>query len=273
MVLLALSGPAQAQKGHHVSAPRPPQVHFSMPKMPSVRYTPPKTPQMHANPPKMPSPAHTPKITKSNTKPASPQPVKAEPNANTAAGVHGKAGHTPTVIPTPVPTTRRVVGRGYGGYRRSAGYYRRRQTRPTVDPALHRLQKLKADLDQITPRAQVNQVRRNVLKEDLMGVAEGTIRPTYPPVQQLSGHLADAMSGRRLPEIDTAQMAMDLKMVMSTAKIGRPDAEAAIARTQDLLRSAGTPPADFRAVADDLKAIATETLNRAQGPGAQARLR
>ena len=63
---------------------------------------------------------------------------------------------------------------------------------------------------------------RNILRNGLMGVAQGGIRPPSSAVQQLSGGLISHLPSRRTPILNTERLSLDLEAVMNGNHLGRP---------------------------------------------------
>ena len=63
---------------------------------------------------------------------------------------------------------------------------------------------------------------RNILRNGLMGVAQGGIRPPSSAVQQLSGGLISHLPSRRTPITNTERLSLDLEAVMNGNHLGRP---------------------------------------------------
>ncbi|HEV3121043.1 MAG TPA: hypothetical protein VGY53_04035, partial [Isosphaeraceae bacterium] len=123
-----------------------------------------------------------------------------------------------------------------------------------------------ADLDALSPGTQVSQVHKNMLKYDLMAVSEGLPKPTTVPVQQLANDLAEGLTHRSVPVLNTMELAGDLKAVMNTAHLARFDVSTAMNEGAILLKGSGVQQAQVQAITTDLKAVlASVPVNQALG--------
>jgi hypothetical protein len=203
------------------------------------------------------------------TPPATAKAATATPTpASTAAASNTTTPNATTAAATTAPgaVVATSPGRYYGGGRRYYGYgryWRRSYYRPTnqMSGPMRRLRKLIADLDALTPGTQVTQVHKNMLKNDLMAVAEHIPRPTTPPVQLLADHLADGLTHRTVPLLNTMELAGDLKAVMNAAHISNGAVKTASTESQMLLKGSGVKQADVTAIANDLKAVVASLPN------------
>ncbi|MBX6316238.1 MAG: hypothetical protein IRY99_25495 [Isosphaeraceae bacterium] len=164
--------------------------------------------------------------------------------------------------------------RAYGyHYRGSRAYYYRRppNRRYAVRPSgtsqaaltqLRLLEKLKLDLDTITPRTHLTPTMSNVLQGDLLAIAPRGSRPSLTSVRKLSGDLATALAHRRKPPMDTLQLARDLATVMNSPRLPAEAVNLAIASSQGVLKFAGARSSEVELVASDLRAIAAASRLR-----------
>jgi hypothetical protein len=272
---MGLLVPAAALAGHPGAA-KPPSVHFSAPKMAEFHYTPPKLPQMQFTQSQMPSIPQPGMAMGPLTMPRGvvkpPQgttmPVKASHESSAGALASAATSKVKASNPATTATTAAVSGSGRyssGGrnYYGSGGYWRRSSYRPTnqMSGPMRRLQKLIADLDTLAPGRQVSQVHKNMLKYDLMAVAEGVPRPTHPPVQQLANDLAEGLTHRSVPALNTMELAGNLKAVMNTAHFARSDVNTAMNQGTMLLKGSGVQQAHLQAITSDLTAVLASLPN------------
>lgn len=148
----------------------------------------------------------------------------------------------------------------HGNRRGTRGYGSRNSS--MANNRMMRLSRLVRDLNTLKVGYAASPNDRNVLRNDLMGVTQGGIRPSSSAVQQLSGGLISHLPSRRTPLINTERLALDLEAVMNGSRLGPARVNQAISSAQSILRSSGVPPAGIQALSADLKAIG---LSRAAG--------
>jgi hypothetical protein len=276
---------ASAAKPPHVTAPKPPQMHFTAPKPPQMHPTAPKNPQkpfrapgappLRFKPPTFTSKqGHAPKLGSAKVGPskrphAAVRQAKApHPNATPAPASTTASAVRPTVVFVPVSSAYGYGGSylGYRGHGRYYGrpsyyfrprYYRIRQA-TGVNPALRNLQQLIADLDALRPKTAVTQVHRSILRTDLIAVAERSRRPDPALVQPLADHLADALTRRKMPLLDTADLAWNLKAVMNSTHLNPMQSQQAITQAETLLKAGRVSQLDLQMVSRDMRAIASQ---------------
>jgi hypothetical protein len=138
-------------------------------------------------------------------------------------------------------------GRGYRGYGyRNSGF---------VNGRMQRLAKLVRDLNALTVGHVPNPNEQNILRSDLMGVTQGGFRPPTQAVQQLSGSLVNHLPTRKMPFLNTEQLALDLEIVMNGGRVTSTRVSHAISSAGSILRSSGVPQGGVQAVTSDLKSI------------------
>jgi hypothetical protein len=272
--------------GAHFSAPKPPQV--SMP-----HYNPPKMP--HFTPPPMPHMGFSLPVAQHMHNMSVQQHAIHPPKLATASEVGPKATHitmhAPKVTGTHVHTTKSnsssqasmggvVPHPGAGSYSAGSGYHHyysgnhyysgrsaynhRYYFRPRryylysnrYNSSQKHLAQLIADLDALQPKRVVTQVQKNILKIDLERVVEGGgYHPNASNVQQLANDLTDAMTGRRDPVINTQELALALKAVMNSSRVGPEVVNQAIAESRGLLKGAIANDLHVQNVVGDLRTI------------------
>ena len=92
----------------------------------------------------------------------------------------------------------------YGNGRGTRGYGHRNSS--MANNRMMRLSRLVRDLNTLTVGYAASPSDRNMLRNDLMGVAQGGIRPPSPAVQQLSGGLISHLPTRRTPFMNTERL-------------------------------------------------------------------
>jgi hypothetical protein len=141
----------------------------------------------------------------------------------------------------------------YGNGRGNRGYGNRNSS--MVNNRMMRLSRLVRDLNTLTVGYAASPNERNILRNDLMGVTQGGIRPPTPAVQQLSSGLISHLPSRRTPFMNTERLALDLEAVMNGSRLPLARVNQAINSAQSILRSSGVPQAGIQAISADLKAI------------------
>jgi hypothetical protein len=137
-------------------------------------------------------------------------------------------------------------GSGYGY--RGAGY---------VPPRMRRLARLIRDLNVLSIGYAAPPTDRQVLRNDLMSLVQGGVRPPTQPVIQVSQHLIEYLPRRRSSFLNTERLALDLEAVMNGGRIKSGAVGQAIGSAEGLLRTSGVPQPGVQAIAADLRAIGT----------------
>jgi hypothetical protein len=140
---------------------------------------------------------------------------------------------------------------GYGRGNRGYGY----RNSSMANNRMMRLSRLVRDLNTLRVGYAASPNDRNILRNDLMGVAQGGIRPPSTAVQQLSGGLISHLPTRRTAFMNTERLALDLEAVMNGSRLPPARVNQAINSAQSILRSSGVPQAGIQALSADLKAI------------------
>ena len=141
----------------------------------------------------------------------------------------------------------------YGNGRGNRGYGHRNSS--MANNRMMRLSRLVRDLKTLTVGYAASPNDRNTLRNDLMGVAQGGIRPPSAAVQQLSGGLISHLPTRRTPFMNTERLALDLEAVMNGSRLPPARVNQAISSAQSILRSSGVPQAGIQVLGADLKAV------------------
>ena len=140
----------------------------------------------------------------------------------------------------------------YGNGRGNRGYGHRNTM---VSNRIMRLSRPWRDLNTLRVGYAASPSDRNILRNDLMGVAQGGIRPPSPAVQQLSGGLISNLPTRRTPFMNTERLALDLEAVMNGSRLPPARVNQAITSAESILRSSGVPQAGIQALDADLRTI------------------
>jgi Skp family chaperone for outer membrane proteins len=115
--------------------------------------------------------------------------------------------------------------------------------------------KLKDDLSAIKSGSSVTQAQKDALKNSLITLAEGTVKPDKALVQTLAGDLAQALADGNISGQEQINLANDLQKVMNSANIPKDEVTAAIANIQAILESSNISSTDVQTIVNDLKAI------------------
>ena len=145
------------------------------------------------------------------------------------------------------------ASRNYSGNGR--GYRNRGNRNSTANNRMMHLSRLVRDLNTLTVGYAARPNDRNILRSDLMGVAQGGIRPPSQAVQQLTSGLISHLPSRRTPFLNTERLALDLEAVMNGSRLPPARINQAIGSAQSILRSSGVPQAGIQALSADLKAV------------------
>ncbi len=141
------------------------------------------------------------------------------------------------------------VRSGYRGY----GYGNRNSSMASA--RMRRLARVVRDLNSLTVGSRPPVNDRNILRNDLMSLAQGGMRPASSSVQQLSAHLVNYLPRRSTPLLNTERLALNLETVMNGARLNASQVNRAINSSQTLLRSSGLPQAAQQAVASAMRNV------------------
>jgi hypothetical protein len=96
---------------------------------------------------------------------------------------------------------------------------------------------------------------RQILRNDMMSLVQGGVRPSAPTVLQLSEHLIEYLPRRRVPLLNTERLALDVEAAMNGGRTNAGRVNQAVGSAQGLLRSSGVPQAGIQTIAADLRLI------------------
>jgi hypothetical protein len=122
---------------------------------------------------------------------------------------------------------------------------------------MRRLARLINDLNTLTPGAVIPVVMTNRLRGDLMGVAYGPFRPPSPAVQKLSADLITILPTRRIPLLNTAQLARAMEVVMNGGSAGGPQIVEAIGSAHAVMQVSGVSPQGIQTITADLRLVSS----------------
>lgn len=134
--------------------------------------------------------------------------------------------------------------RGYG-YRNSS----------MVSSRMRRLSKLVRDLNTLTVGSTPPLNDRNILRNDLMALAQGGMRPPSTSVNQLSQHLVNYLPQRSTPLLNTERLALNLETVMNGGRLNSGQVNRAISSSQSILRSSGLPQPGLQALNTAMRSV------------------
>jgi hypothetical protein len=144
--------------------------------------------------------------------------------------------------------------RNYYGYRPGyRGYGYRKSS--MVSARMKRLARLVRDLNTLTVGYMAPMNDRNILRNDLMAVSQGGMRPPSASVLQLSQHLVGFLPQRRIPLLNTERLALDLETVMNGSRLNAGQVNRAINSAQSILRSSGLTQLGLQAVSTDMRSV------------------
>ena len=121
--------------------------------------------------------------------------------------------------------------------------------------------KLLSDLKDIKSGSQVTPEQKQQLKNDLMAMADGAQKPSQASVSQLATDLQAAWSDQKLTPVEQKKLMADVTAVFTSANIPASEVQATVIDAQAILTASGVTKEDAVAIANDLKAIATELKN------------
>ena len=126
-----------------------------------------------------------------------------------------------------------------------------------------RLNKLKADIDAIAPKAEPNKDQKGSIQKALMDVVDSSHKPSEKPVHQLAEDLANVVAKRSKTTLDTTLLSQDLKVIMNSANTTTVTVHKAIKHGEGVLKDSGISTSDVQIITTDLKAVADAA--KAQG--------
>ncbi len=151
------------------------------------------------------------------------------------------------------------------GYRAHSNYYGSRsgyrgygyRNSSMVSGRMRRLAKLVRDLNTLTVGYAAPLNDRNILRNDLMAMAQGGMgmRPPSAAVNQLSQHLVNFLPQRSTPLLNTERLALNLETVMNGARLNSSQVNRAINSSQSILRSSGLPQAGQQALSTAMRSV------------------
>jgi hypothetical protein len=131
--------------------------------------------------------------------------------------------------------------------------------------AQRHLQKLMYDLDSIRPNTSISPSHVNTLYHDMMTLASSP-KPSSSVVQNLAVNLAGGMVRRGSQQINTRQLATDLRTVLNGGHVQQNDIYNAMMQSQSILTSGGFQPNDAQTVLGHMQNVAVNsTFVRLQG--------
>ncbi len=185
---------------------------------------------------------------------ATQAPAAQSPVASTATPAASLAATAPATTPLMMYGSLLPFGAQAGlalnqGYRAHNNYYGSRagyrgygyRNTSMVSNRMRRLAKLVRDLNTLTVGYSAPVNDRNILRNDLMAVAQGGMRPPSAAVNQLSQHLVNYLPQRRTPLLNTERLALNLETVMNGGRLNSSQVNRAISSSQSILRSSGLP--------------------------------
>lgn len=134
--------------------------------------------------------------------------------------------------------------RGYG-YRNSS----------MVSSRMRRLSRLVRDLNTLTVGYAAPLNDRTILRNDLMALAQGGMRPPSTSVNQLSQHLVNYLPQRSTPLLNTERLALNLETVMNGGRLNAGQVNRAISSSESILRSSGLPQPGMQALNTAMRSV------------------
>lgn len=189
-------------------------------------------------------------------------------NLGGAAVVPGTLSRSTSIpaamLATPVGVGGMVHGFHTHYWGRRIPYYGSYRNYTNSNAAQQHMNRLIADLDALQPGFSTTSYHHNRLQGDIMAVSLNYRRPSSTLVHGLARSLAQGMTRRQSPTIDTAQLAQGLRIVVNGGHLPPAEVNQAIMQSQFLLQQGGFAPADAKAVVAGMHAV----VGQAQlGPG------
>jgi len=148
-------------------------------------------------------------------------------------------------------SSRRAYGSGYGsryyGNGNNSQYFAQ----------MRRLSQLVNALNNLTVGSTVSQLQTSRVHSGLVGVVFGNARPPSQPVYQLAKHLASTLPNRKIPMMNTGQLARDLAVVMNGRGHNTSQIHQAIGSAESIMNQSGVAGPGIQAIASDLRMVAS----------------
>lgn len=132
-----------------------------------------------------------------------------------------------------------------------------------LTPQEQNLARLRADLMAIKPDAPATQLRKQQLARDFIAVSQGPAKPSQPAANKLAEDVASALSEKLLAQVTRDRLLQDLNAVLNPAKVSSGQLQDILADIQAIFQANNLERKAAVAIADDAKAIASETQKTA----------
>jgi hypothetical protein len=116
------------------------------------------------------------------------------------------------------------------------------------------------DLNMLTVGYKAPATDWQVLRNDMMSLVQGGIRPPSAAVLQLSERLIDYLPRRQIPLLNTERLALDLEAVMNGSHLNAGRVDQAISSALGILRSSGVPQVGVQAISTQLRTVGIRGL-------------
>jgi hypothetical protein len=148
--------------------------------------------------------------------------------------------------------SRRYYGSGFG-----ARYYGNGMNSQYF-AQMRRLARLVTALDNLTVGSTTaSQIHTSRLQSGLMGVVWGNPRPPGLAVHQLAAHIASTLPGRKIPMMNTGQLARDLAVVMNAPGHNIVQIHQSIGSAQSIMNESGVAHPGIQTISSDLRTVAS----------------
>jgi len=134
---------------------------------------------------------------------------------------------------------------------------------PQLTPQQQALVQLLTDLGKTKPD------ESEKIAADLMAVAQGPNKPSWPAINKLAKDLTRALAGKPLTGNPRSRMAVDLQTILNGGNLPAAQMNDVIANVTAILKKAGAEEKAAAAVGDDLRAIAAEIKQKPAKQGAK----
>jgi hypothetical protein len=121
-----------------------------------------------------------------------------------------------------------------------------------------RINNIKTDIAAILADSHVSQEKNRKLATDLSFAARGPKKPSSGAINKLAGEIGTNLAGATLGASEQLRLAQDLEMLVNSAGLLQPQADACVSDVQAILQVAGVKRAAAVGAANSAKAVILE---------------
>jgi hypothetical protein len=135
--------------------------------------------------------------------------------------------------------------------------YRRHSNRGSSygSARMTRLARLVRDLNTLTVGYVAPPTDTTILRRDLNALTQGTLRPPSAQVSQLTRDLISQLPRRKVPLLNTEQLALDLEEVMNGSRLKLAQVNSAINSARSIFRSSGLSQPAIENLTKDMRSV------------------